>query len=329
MNEKKFLVTGANGYIGSQIVEYLQGCKIPVRAMVRSEEKAAALRSKGIEVVIGDLQRPETLPAAVEGIHGVYHIAAVYRQAGLPESVFFDVNAEGTRRVFEASIAAGVRRIVHCSTGGVLGHISNPPGTDKTPYAPGDMYQRSKTEAEKIAMNYYQSGRMRGAVIRPAMVFGPGDTRHLKMFRMIAKRRFFYVGKGDAYVHFIDIRDLVRAFVLAMEHEGISGEIYCIPGKEVRKLHEAVSIIAKQLGVGTPWLHLPVRPMQLLGSLCESVCTPFGINPPIFRRRVDFFTKSRYFDGSKAERELGFVPRQTFSEEVSDTINWYRAHKWL
>ena len=329
MNDKKFLITGASGYIGGQVAEYLLARGVPVRVLVRSEEKGAALKATGAEIAIGDLQNAASLKAACEGIYGVYHIGAVYRQAGLPEDVFFDVNAEGTRRMFEASIAAGAKRFVHCSTGGVLGHIANPPGTDKTPYAPGDMYQRSKTEAEKIALEYFHSGKIRGAVIRPAMVFGPGDTRHLKMFRMINKGTFFYVGKGDAHVHFIDIRDLVRAFVLAMEHEEINAEVYCIPGREVRKLHEAVSIISKQLGVSEPWLHLPVKPMQWLGSLCEAICTPFGINPPIFRRRVDFFTKSRYFDGTKAERELGFKPEKTFVDEVRDTIAWYRAEKWL
>ena len=322
-------MTGASGYMGGQVAEYLLARSVPIRVLVRSEEKGRAFAAKGAEVAVGNLQDAESLKKAAEGIYGVYHIGAVYREAGFPEEYFFDVNAEGTRRMLDASIQAGVQRFVHCSTGGVLGHIANPPGNDKTPYAPGDMYQRSKTEAEKIALEYFRSGKIRGAVIRPAMVFGPGDTRHLKLFRMIAKGTFFYVGKGDADVHFIDIRDLVRSFVLAMEHEEINAEIYSIPGREVRKLHEAVSIIAKELGVVEPWLHLPVKPMQWLGSLCEAICRPFGINPPIFRRRVDFFTKSRYFDGSKAERELGFIPEKTFVEEVRDTIAWYRAEKWL
>lgn len=328
-DDRLYLVTGANGYIGGQIAEYLLERGRKVRILVRSPEKGEALRKKGAEVAIGDLQKAETIAAAVKGVYGIYHIGAVYREAGLPDETYFDVNAEGTRRVFEAAIAAGVPRIVHCSTGGVLGHIANPPGSDKTPYAPGDVYQRSKTEAEKIALEYYRSKKVGGVVIRPAMVFGPGDTRHLKMFRMIAKQRFFYVGRGDAFVHFIDIRDLVRAFVLGMEHEERNGEVYCIPGREVRKLHEAVSIIARQLGVSEPWLRLPVKPMQWLGSACEAICKPFGIQPPIFRRRVDFYTKSRYFDGSKAERELGFVPAKTFAEEVADTISWYRNHKWI
>lgn len=329
-SREPFLVTGAGGFIGGHVARHALARGYRVRAMVRRhDDRAEALAKEGAEIALGDILDSKSLATAVTGCRGVYHIAALYRQAGLPEGEFFRVNAQGTRNVFEAAVRAGVGRLVYCSTGGVLGDIRNPPGNDSTPYNPGDMYQRSKVEAERIALEFFRSGKIRGVVIRPAMVFGPGDTRHLKLFKMVAKRRFFYVGKGDAWVHFIDVRDLARAFVLGMEHEERNGEIYSIPGREVRKLHEAIDIISSELAVKPPWLHLPVKPMQLLGSACETVCRPLGVNPPIFRRRVDFFTKSRYFDGSKAERELGFVPAQSFAAEVSDTVAWYRSHGWL
>lgn len=324
-----YLVTGAGGYVGAEVVRQLLERKLRVRAMVRNPAQAAALEKLGVEVVVADLQKPETLPAALRGITHVHHVASLFRAAGLPESVFHDINAEGTRRLLDAAIAAGVQRVVHCSTGGVLGHIENPPADENAPYNPGDAYQRSKLEGERIALEYFRSGRIRGVVVRPAMVYGPGDTRNLKMFRMIARGRFFYVGDGTTKVHFVDVRDLARGFLLAMDHEEITGEVYHLPGPKSVTQKQMAEMIAGVLGVRPPWLHLPVKPMQWLGTACEVVCKPFGIEPPIFRRRVDFFTKHREFNGAKAARELGYRPAQSLEAEVSEITRWYRQHGWL
>jgi nucleoside-diphosphate-sugar epimerase len=322
------LVTGAGGYVGGELAADLARRGERVRAMVRDRSKAGALETLGIPIVEADIRDADSLPPALDGVVRVHHIAALFRQAGFPESVFHDVNAEGTRRMLEASVAAGVKRFIHCSTGGVLGDVTNPPGTETTPYNPGDMYQRTKLEGEKIAMEFFRSGRIRGAVIRPAMIYGPGDTRNLKMFRMIAKRRFFYAGPCK-HVHFIDVRDLVRAFELAMEHEEINAEIYMIAGEKAVPLNIMAEAIARNLGVPPPWLRLPVKPLQWLGSACEAVCTPLNLRPPIYRRRVDFFTKNRHFDASKAARDLGFTPARSFDDEVADIVRWYRGNGWV
>ncbi len=315
--------------MGGEIVRQLSAQGIRVRGMVRKAEQAEAVRALGAEdVVVADLRDAASLAPAVSGVKGIYHIAALFRQAGLPESEFHDINAEGVRRLFDAAIAAGVSRIVHCSTGGVLGHIANPPGTETSPHNPGDMYQRTKLEGETIALEYFRSGKIRGAVIRPGMIYGPGDTRNLKMFRMIAHRRFFYVGPG-CHVHFVDVRDLARAFQLAMEKEDINGEIYIIAGECAAPLREVCKEIARLLNVPPPWLTVPVKPMQWLGSLCEWICTPLHISPPLYRRRVDFFTKNRHFDWSKAARDLGYRPARSFEEELADIVRWYQEHHWL
>jgi len=308
------LVTGAGGYVGSEIVRQLLKRHRPVRAMVRDPSQAAALERLGAEVVIADLQKPETLDETVRGVSWVYHIASLFRVAGRPESEFHAVNVDGTRHMLEAAIAAGVERFVHCSTVGVHGHIESPPANEEAPCNPGDPYQRTKLEGERVAMEYFRSGRIRGVTIRPAMVYGPGDTRNLKMFRMIARRLFFYVGDGTTKVHYVDVRDLARAFILAMDAQHLNAETYLIAG---------------EIGVAPPWLHLPVKPMQWLGSACEAICRPFGIEPPIFRRRVDFFTKHREFDCAKAARDLGFQPSRSLEQEVREHTRWYGQHGWL
>src|SRR5690606_15704601 len=131
-----------------------------------------------------------TLPAAVRGVAGVFHVAGLFRQAGVPDSAFHAANVEGVRALLDAAIAAGVPRFVHCSTNGVHSDIADPPADETAPFRPSDPYQVSKLEGEKIAMRTFEEGRIRGVVLRPTMIYGPGDQRTLKLFRMIAQGRF-------------------------------------------------------------------------------------------------------------------------------------------
>ncbi|MCK0168474.1 NAD-dependent epimerase/dehydratase family protein [Jannaschia sp. S6380] len=320
-----FLVTGAAGFVGSHLVRHLHAEGIAVRAMVRREAQAEALRPYVQEVVIGDLERPETLRMAAEGCAGVYHVAAIFRQEGLPDETFRAINAEGVRHMLDAAIAAGVPRFVHCSTNGVHSDIDHPPADESYPFNPGDIYQVTKAEGERIAMAYFEQGRIGGVILRPTMIYGPGDARTLKLFRMIAKGRFFYVGRGEALTHWVDVRDLARAFQQAMEATDINAEAFLIGGRRYMTLAENAREIAAQLGVAEPRLRLPVRPMMALAHATEIVCKPIGVEPPLFRRRVAFFIKNRAYDISKAREMLKFEPRQDFAGEVRDIIAAYRA----
>jgi nucleoside-diphosphate-sugar epimerase len=330
-----YLVTGATGFVGGVLVRRLLEANEAPRVMLRSLARAEALRaefgdtSRRIEFVQGDLRDRESLSSAVRGVTGVYHVAAVYRETTLTDKDFFDINTDGTRALMEESERAGVKRFVHCSTGGVLGDIKGEPGSARSPYAPDDVYQESKTEGEKIARAFFDQGRLSGAIIRPAMVYGPGDVRFLKLFRAIARKRFLHVGPGTQWVHYVDVRDLVEAFYLAMHDKDHSGSIYCIAGRIPVRFKDFVALVAEELGVSIPSLHIPLRPLQWLGSACEVVCKPFGLAPPIYRRRVDFFAKNRIFDIGDAERELGYSPRQDLRGEIRDVIRYYRQQRLL
>ena len=325
-----YLVTGATGFVGGHMVEYLIGKGFRVRVLVRTLQKADDLIKKGVEVVVGDVKDPVSLNNAVSGgVDGIFHIGALFREAKLPDSEYFAVNVKGTKNLFEAAIDAKVPRLIYCSTNGVHGDVKNPPADETTPYAPCDVYQESKVASEKVAFDFYNSGKISGVILRPAMIYGPRDTRLGKIFRMIQKGSFFYVGKGNALCHFIDVRDLVHAFWLAMEHTDRNAEAYLIAGKEIVPLNTFCNLVADILSVKRPWLHLPLVPMQLLGDLCEIICKPFGIEPPLYRRRVDFYIKNRSFITTKAAKELGFTPRLELKEELQDIIQCYRKDSFL
>ena len=324
-----YLVTGATGFVGGHMIRLLLAKKQKVRALVRSIDRAQSLAALGVELVQGDLKDRASLKIAVQGITGVFHIGAVFREAKLDDQEYLAVNVEGTRALFEESIAAGVSRLIYCSTNGVHGDVKNPPANELTAYAPCDVYQESKVASEKVAFDFYASEKIRGVILRPAMIYGPGDTRLGKIFRLIKKQKFFYVGKGNALCHFIDVRDLAEAFWQAMQKTELNNEAYLIAGEKIIPLQEFCNVVADALKVQRPWIHVPLVPMQLLGDLCEFICKPFGIEPPLYRRRVDFYIKNRSFDTSKAQAQLGFKPARSFTDEVQNIITEYQAAGYL
>ncbi len=315
-----YLVTGATGFVGGYMVDKLLSMGHSVTALVRNPAKAQHLIQLGVKIIQGDIKDIEALKNAVLGMDGIFHIGAVFREAKLPDEEYFAVNVEGTRKLFEAAIAAGVPRLIYCSTNGVHGDVKNPPADENAPYAPCDVYQESKVASEKVAFDFYRSGKISGVILRPAMIYGPKDTRLGKIFRMIKKGRFFYVGKGKALCHFIDVRDLVQAFWLAMEKTNLNAEAYLIAGETIIPLDEFCNLVADVMHVKRPWIHIPLLPMQLLGDLCELICKPFGIEPPLYRRRVDFYIKNRSFITEKAKLQLGFKPAQTIEKEIQDIV---------
>jgi nucleoside-diphosphate-sugar epimerase len=329
----KVLVTGATGFTGGHVARGLKARGHDVRAMVRPSTRpghGADLERDGIPLVAGDLAVPESLPAAVAGGYDViYNIAALYRQAGLPESVYHQVNATAVGQLIVAAGKAGVRRVVHCSTVGVHGDIEHPPGNEDAPLRPGDVYQISKVEGERIACDAAAPAGVEVVIARPSGIYGPGDRRLLKLFRGVARRRFVILGDGKIFYHLTYVDDLVEGFRLCGEVPAAAGRTYILAGGEVPTLNELAAMIAEDAHVPPPSLHLPVWPVWVAGAVCEALCSPFGIEPPLYRRRVDFFTKSRAFDISRARQELGYAPAVGLREGIRRTLAWYRAQGWV
>lgn len=329
----RVLVTGATGFTGGRLAETLAARGHEVRALVRPSSvprfrQSAAARA-GAALAEGDLGDAEAVRRACEGVDVVYHIAATYREAGQPDSAYRRINVGGTLNVLEGARACGVRRVVHCSTGGVHGHIEHPPATEDAPFRPGDIYQETKLEAEEAARAFGARTGLDVVVARPIGIYGPGDTRFLKMFRGIARRRFPVLGSGNVFYHLTFIDDLVEGFRLCGEVPAAAGRTYVLAGPRYTTLNELVALIAEELHVPPPAWRLPVWPFWTAGLLCEMVCVPLRIEPPLYRRRVDFYTKSRAFDTTRARQELGYQPAVDLRDGIRRTIAWYREQGML
>lgn len=323
---KTVLVTGGAGYTGGHLCRALVARGDGVRTLVLPGMDTSPLKALGVEIIAGDLTRKETLLPAVRGADVVYHIAAVYREQNVPRRLFWDVNVLGTQNLLESAAAAGVKRVVHCSTVGVQGDIRNPPATEEAPYAPGDYYQESKMEGERLALKFHAERKLPVVVFRPVGIYGPGDTRFLKLFRNVRRPM---IGSGKVLYHLTYIDDLVEGIRLAGETPGVEGETFTLAGPRYTTLNELYAAIAEALGTRPSRIHLPLWPFLMAGAACEAACRPFRISPPIYRRRMDFFVKDRAFDISKAKRVLGYDPKIDLQEGLSRTAEWYRKQGFL
>jgi len=322
------LVTGATGFAGGHLARALVARGHQVRALVRDKARAGELEEAGIAVAVGDIRDRNAIDAAMSDVDVVYHIAAVYRQAGISRETYHATNAGAVREIVDAAARAGVTRVVHCSTVGVHGDVEHPPANEDAPLKPGDIYQMTKLEGERLAREAGDRLGMGVTIVRPTGIYGPGDRRLLKLFRAVT-RGLPILGTGEIYYHLTYIDDLVEGFRLCAEHPAAAGRTYILAGPEVTTLNALVGIIAEVAGVRAPRLHLPVWPFWAAGALCEAVCVPLGIEPPIYRRRVDFYTKSRAFDISRARTEIGYAPQVGVREGVKRTLDWYRERGWL
>jgi len=318
------LVTGATGFTGCNLARRLRELGHDVRILIRDRRKLAELNGQGFDVIEGDIRTRESLIAATRNIDWVFHIAAVYRDSGIKEQVYWDTHVGGTENLLKAALENNVKRFIHCSTVGVHGHIAHPPASEEHPFNPGDIYQLTKLHGERLALEFHRNHGLAVSVVRPTAIYGPGDMRLLKLFRLAARRMVVLLGNGRINYHMVFIDDLVRGFLLVAECERAVGGAFIIGGPDVMTLNQIVDEIAHQSDNRPIKIHLPAAPFKLLGLVCERICIPFGVSPPIYRRRVDFFTKSRKFDITKARTTLNYSPQIRMSEGLLRTAAWYR-----
>jgi len=164
-------------------------------------------------------------------------------------------------------------------------------------------------------------------VNRPAMVYGPGDMRMLKIFKAIADGKFIMIGSGEILAHLGYIDDQTDSLLLSgvKPRENVHLESFNIASGSHITLNELAHSIADAGGYKLSKIKIPVGPVWLAAMLCEAVCKPLGIKPPIFRRRVGFFTHNRSFDLGKARRLLGYESRVGAEQGVKNTLDWYKS----
>jgi nucleoside-diphosphate-sugar epimerase len=326
----RLLVTGGTGFIGSHLAEEgrRRGAQVVVLGLTdRPEEKANAelLSRSGAEVLSGSITDPELCRQATRGATHVFHLAVAMREGGKSDEFFESINLDGTRHLLEAASVQRVERFVYCSTIGIYGHRAPGITREDSPLAPGNIYERTKVSAERLVREFAEKCALPAVVLRPADVYGPRDQRLLKLFKGVSRGRFPLFGPGEGRRHMVYVDDVVSAFFKACDREEAVGEGLIIAGPRACTLRELLDEITRATGSKRYGLRLPLAPMLALAAVVEDGCAALKIDPPIYRRRMDFFHSDSEFDISRARRVLDWEPNVGLREGIRRTLEDYRS----
>ncbi len=326
----KVLVTGGTGFTGSHLVRRLLDEGHDVHTVDKSPGLFFdELKDRGAKITMGSVTDRPLMKTMVEGVEVVYHLAAAFRVIKASKKDYWDVNVEGTRSLCQAAQEAGVRKFVYCSTQGVHGNIADPPGNEDSPISPEDYYQYTKYEGERVVSEIVEKTGLDATTVRPTAIYGPGDpARFLMMYQRSKNGTFMMFGSGETTYHPVYIDNLIDFFLLAAE-KGKKGEVYIAADEHYYSLNDLIKHVGKSMGVDVKIRHYPFWPLYWAAVVCEAVCKPLGVSPPIFRRRVDWFRQVRAFTIDKAKRDLGYEAKIGIEEGLKSTADWYKKNGYL
>ena len=324
------LVTGATGFTGIVLARKLVEAGLKVSAVARTSSNLEPLKDLDITWFRGDVFDEKVMKEALAGQQYVFHVAAAFREAKSTEKDYWNVHVRSTQIIAEEVIKdPNFKRYIHISTIGVHGHIEDPPATEEYRFAPGDGYQRTKLQAEEWLNEFASKNPISYTIIRPAAIYGPGDRRLVKLFKMALKSYFPLLGKGNCMYHLVHVDDLTNSFIIAATHPDAQGETIISGAEEPIAIADIARIVADHFGKNIKVVRLPIGPFFLIADICEILCKPLKIEPPIYRRRVAFYSKDRNFDISKMKNVLGYSPRHSNKEGIVETADWYVEKGWL
>jgi len=318
-------VTGASGFVGRRLCAALAAAGWNIKAFdLRPPDDSRP----NIDFIPGDIRDAALLAKAVSGAEVVFHLAAALGASRISPEEFMAVNAGGTRAVLESARKNGVRRIVHFSSAGVLGHVgSGDVADERYPLDPRDIYDKTKLAGELVALEFAAAG-LNVVVIRPGWIYGPGDRRTLKLVCSIARGRFLFPGIGRTLQSPTFIDDLVAGTMLCADR-GRAGEIYNIAGKEALTVRQMAETIAAALGKRLSRFYLPMGPTRAAAWTMGKMFGLAGREAPLNPSRLAFFVHPKALKIDKARAEIGFEPGVDFAEGMARTVAWYREAGWI
>ena len=216
------------------------------------------------------------------------------------------------------------KRFLHVSTIGVHGHIEVDRADENYRFAPGDDYQLTKLEAEQWLVEYAGESGLPYAIVRPGAIYGPGDHRLLKIFKMAKKGFVLMLGKGKGMYHLVHVDDLTNIMLLAASRDEALGETFIGISNDPISIIDMGKTIGKHIGTRPRTIRLPIWPFLLAADISMAIFPKLGMEPPIYRRRVGFYMKDRQFDNRKVRTVLGYEPRYDNDTGLAETAHWYQ-----
>lgn len=335
--QEKILVTGASGFVGSHLVEYLLSKKTPInnlRLFVKTGESLENLPQKKFDIVYGDIRNKADVKKAMKNVSIVYHLAARIDFDGKTYAEYRDVNVRGTKNLVDEAVTnKHFKKFINYSSIGVhglpagIGEIVNWDESHAPTYT--NYYGKSKWEAEEVVRRAHSKFGLPYITIRPASVYGPrekGPT--LALYKAINSGQFLLIGNGQNKMHYVYVSDLVAATYLAAKSNRTSGE-YIIAGEKPTPFIDVVTFVAKSIGKSMPTLKISKSVALIIAYCCEGITKLTGVKLPLFPSRVRTMTTTYYYSIAKAKKELGYKPQISFAKGSQLVGKWYLENNYL
>jgi len=318
------LVTGAYGFIGSNLVDFLLTKGYSIKTL---DIKKRSDLPEGVSEIIGDITREDIIKKAIKDVDIVIHLASLVTEKNVSDNKYWEVNVRATYKLLQESKKNKVCKFIYCSSDSVSGQIKELPAKEDDNLNPENIYGITKNEAEKKVLEFKEYFNV--VIIRPTRAYGPRDKRLLKIFQKIKQGRFFIVGKGDIYFHPIYITDLLDGFLLALDNNINSGEVFYIGGKEPILLDKFLNFTASCLGKKIPKIKIPLWLAVSGVKLTNILFSIFKQKAPVTERNLEFFTRNKAYDITKAREILGYNPKVDYKEGIKLTIDWYKRGGYI
>ncbi len=332
MTEKHLsFITGATGFVGAAVARVLLERGHRLRVLARPGNDRSNLSGLAdIEIVEGDLGKPESYRAALQGCRALFHVAADYRIWVPDAAAMHRINVDGTHALMEAALAAGVERVVYTSSVATLGNIPGGiPADEDTPVTLANMigtYKRSKFLAEQEVQRLIRQHNLPCVIVNPSTPIGPRDIKPTPTGRIITEavkgRMPAYVDTGLNIAH---VDDVALGHWLAFE-KGRIGQRYILGGENLG-LGAILGLIAAIVGRPAPKVKIPRLALYPLAVAAEAVARLIHNEPFVTIDALRMAKKKMYFHSTKAMRELGYAPRPA-RDAITDAIIWFRDHHY-
>jgi len=322
------LLTGATGFVGSAVARVLAARGHRLRLLVRPMSDRRNLAGLDAELVLGDLTDEASLARAVAGCRYLFHVAADYRFWVPDPEAMLRANVDGTVAVMRAAQAAGVERIVHCSSVAALGWTHDgSPANETTPTNEADFigpYKRSKFLAERAVMDLVRQEGLPAIVVNPSAPVGPRDIKPTPTGKMV---RDAAAGRVPAYIdtglNMVHVDDVAEGHALALE-KGQIGERYVLGGENLL-LKDILALIAEVAGRRPPRIEVPEPVLWPAAWFMEGLARVTGIPPIMTRDQIKMARHKMFYSSARAMRELGYSPRP-LRLAIEDAVAWFRAN---
>lgn len=320
------LVTGAAGFMGSHLVEFLVGKGVRVRASARPRKDTSFFDRLGVEYVPADLTRPEAIPRLFEGVvDRVFHLGAICNFSTPYESLC-PTNVEGVKWISEIALKNGVKRYIHVSSTSVYGYYRGTPFQENSPRDPQDCYGRSKRDGEDVVWNRVKEG-LPAIITRPCTVYGPRCNDGAGKAFSRPSGISAIPGSGKQLLSNVRAEDVAAAVYHLSFIDAAVGQAFNMAEDTHPTLEEALVLSSKVFGTKPPKMHLPLWLVKAVARVDRAVSARKGRIPELELDAVKYLYEDYVVDNSKL-KALGYrMIYPDFKESMKQMGRWNRAEE--